>query len=68
MARLTQPLWNNKFCFNQVSNPKLWIAEIIDWTANDLKIWENTVFREMKNWNVVEYKWLKNFIKIKKNN
>ena len=41
---------------------------MIEWTTKDLEIWENTVFREMRNWKVVEYKWLKNFIHIKSNN
>lgn len=65
MPRLTGNIWNNKFCFNQVETPKIWIADTIDWTIEDLEIWDNTVFREMKNWKVVEYKWLKNFIHIK---
>ena len=41
---------------------------MIEWTGKDLEIWDNTVFREMKNWKVVEYKWLKNFIHIKREN
>ena len=65
MSRITENIWNNQFCFNQVENPKIWIADTIDWIFEDLEIWDNTVFREMKNWKVVEYKWLKNFIHIK---
>ena len=68
MTRLTENIWNNQFCFNQVETPKIWIADTIDWTIEDLEIWDNTVFREMKNWKVVEYKWLKNFIHIKREN
>lgn len=68
MSRITENIWNNQFCFNQVENPKIWIADMIEWTTKDLEIWENTVFREMKNWKVIEYKWLKNFIHIKSNN
>ena len=68
MSRITEDIWNNQFCFNQVENPKVWIADMIEWTTKDLEIWENTVFREMRNWKVVEYKWLKNFIHIKSNN
>ena len=68
MTRITKNIWNNQFCFNQVKNPKVWIADMIEWTTDDLEIWENTVFREMKNWKVVEYRWLKNFIHIKSNN
>ena len=68
MPQLTENIWNNQFCFNQVENPKIWIADTVDWTVENLEIWENTVFREMKNWKVVEYKWLKNFIHIKNNN
>ena len=68
MSRITENIWNNQFCFNQVENPKIWVADMIEWVAKDLEIWENTVFREMKNWKVVEYKWLKNFIHINSNN
>ena len=68
MPRITENIWNNQFCFNQVENPKIWVADMIEWVAKDLEIWENTVFREMKNWNISEYKWLKNFIHIKNSN
>jgi len=68
MRRLSENIWNNQFCFNQVENPKIWIADMIDWTVADLEIWDNPVFRETKNWKVVEYKWLKNFIHIKNEN
>lgn len=68
MVRLTQKIWNNIFWYDHVFHSKIWIAETIDWDIDDLNLWENTVFREMKNWKVVEYVWLKNFIKIKKNN
>lgn len=68
MSRLTENIWNNQFCFNQMENPRVWIADTIEWSLDNLEIWENTVFREMKNWNVVEYKWLKHFIHIKNSN
>lgn len=68
MPRLTENIWNNQFCFNQVENPKIWIADTIDGTVENLEIWDNPVFREIKNWKVIEYKWLKNFIHIKKEN
>lgn len=68
MSRLTGNIWNNQFWFNQVENPKIWIADMIDWMVPDIEIWNNPVFREMKNWKVVEYKWLKNFIHIKNEN
>ena len=68
MPRITENIWNNQFCFNQVENPKIRIANTIDWTIEDLEIWDNTVFREIKNWKVVEYKWLKHFIHIKNSN
>jgi len=68
MSRLTKNIWNNQFCFNQAKNPQLRVADLIEWTTKDLEIWENTVFREMKNWKLVEFKWLKNFIHIKNPN
>ena len=68
MTRLTENIWNNQFCFNQVENPKIWVADTVDWTVENLEIWENTVFREMKNGKVIEYKWLKIFIRINNNN
>ena len=68
MPRLTENIWNNQFHFNQAKNSQLRIADLIEWTINDLEIWEKTVFREMKNWKVVEYKWLKHFVHIKNKN
>ena len=68
MSRLTENIWNNQFCFNQAKNPQLRVADLIEWGLDNLEIWENTVFREMKNWNVVEYKWVKHFIHIKNPN
>lgn len=68
MPRLTENIWNNEFHYNQAKNQQLRIADLIEWTTYDLEIWEKTVFREMKNWELVEYKWLKNFIYIKNSN
>lgn len=68
MPRLTENIWNNQFHYNQAKNSQLRIADLIEWTVNDLKFWEKTVFREMKNWELVKYKWLKNFIHITKTN
>ena len=68
MTRLTENIWNNQFHYNQAKNPQLRIADLIEWTTDDLEIWEKTVFREIKNWELVEYKWLKNFIHIKNPN
>lgn len=68
MPRLTENIWNNQFHYNQVQNPQLRIADLIEWNLNDLEIWENPVFREMKNWELVEFKWLKHFIHIKNQN
>lgn len=68
MPRLTENIWNNQFHYNQTKNPQLRIADLIEWTINDLEIWENTVFHEMKNWELVEFKWLKHFINIKNQN
>jgi len=68
MSRLTENIWNNQFCFNQAKNPQLRVADLIEWNLNDLEIWENTVFREMKKWKLVEYIWLKHFIHIKNTN
>ena len=68
MPRLTKNIWNNQFHYNQAKNPQLRVADLIEWTTDDLEIWEKTVFREMKNWELVEYKWLKNFIHIKNPN
>ena len=68
MPRLTENIWNNQFHYNQAKNPQLRVADLIEWNLSDLEIWENTVFREMKNWKLVEFKWLKNFIHIKNSN
>ncbi len=62
--RITENVGNNVFCFDKISDAKLYVPKLIKWDVSNLKIWENVAFREEKNWKIIEYKWLKNFIVI----
>ncbi len=62
--QITENVGNNVFCFDKISNPKLYVPKLIKWNISDIKIWKNTVFREEKKWEIIEYKWLKDFIVI----
>ena len=71
--QITENIGNNVFCFDEQKNTKIHITSLItldieDFKSNTdkyLKIGSKTVFREKKNWKIVEYKWLHNFLEIK---
>lgn len=64
-------IWNNEFSYElrvqQKWYAKIYIPNIIEWTLNDLKLWEKIVFEEYVNNKIVSCIWLKNFIKTKVN-
>ena len=70
--QITENIGNNIFCFDKLKNPKIYIPNLITVDSNEfksniekyLKIWKNPVFREEKNWEIIEYKWLEKFIQI----
>jgi len=74
--RITENIGNNVFCFDKQKNTKIYIpslitVDIIEFKSNIenyLKIWKKTVFREEKNWKIIEFKWLEKFIEIKSEN
>jgi len=64
--------WNNKFAF-QERMKAFWKAEIIvpqmiQWTTQDLGIWQTITFNEYENWSIKQFHWLKNLIQIKWSN
>ena len=73
--QITENIGNNIFCFDKIKNSKIHIPSLISLDISDfkqnitnyIKIWTNSVFREERNWKIIEYKWLKNFIEINNN-
>ena len=47
MPRITENIWNNQFCFNQVENPKIWVTDMIEWTTNIMN--EKIILRWYEN-------------------
>lgn len=61
---ITEPVWNNAFSAKLRKWRKLYVPSIVNWTLDDLKIWEEIVFEECdENWNIISFKWLQNFVK-----
>lgn len=42
---------------------KLYIASFVDWTIDDLSLWENVVFEEVNNGKLLSCRWLASLIK-----
>lgn len=70
--QITENIGNNIFCFDKLENPKIYVPSLIQINIknfkanidNYLKIWKNISFREEKKGEIIEYKWLENFIQI----
>ena len=77
-SKITKNLGNNVFCFNEIENTTIYIPSLITLNIDEfksdidkyLKIWQEIVFREKdkKSNNIIEYKWLNNFLEIKSEN
>lgn len=58
-------VWNNKLSYNIRENKKLFVTSLIDWTIDDIKLWDEIVFEDFNlEWKLTSCKWLKNFYKI----
>lgn len=70
--QITKNIGNNVFCFNKSKKSEIHIPNLIKTNISDfqnnmldyIKTWDNTAFREEKNWEIIEYKGLQNFIEI----
>lgn len=66
---ITDNIWNNSFNY-QKRKQTIWFAqiyvpELINWTLNDLKLWNKIVFEEIWNiWKIQSCIWLNSFIKL----
>lgn len=62
---ITEKIGNNSFWFDQKNQQsQIYVAEVIQWTLDDLIVGDKPVFREKNNQGaIIEYHWLKNFIK-----
>ncbi|HRX64106.1 MAG TPA: UPF0489 family protein [Candidatus Absconditabacterales bacterium] len=66
--QITENVGNNVFCFDKISNAKLYVPKLIKGDLSDVKIGESIAFREEKNGKITEYKGLKDFVQIKNKN
>jgi hypothetical protein len=69
--RITENAWNNAFSFEKRQesckgkNPKIYVADLIEWTLDDVEIWEHIAFEEVdEKWIIHSHVWLKHFVKI----
>lgn len=60
---ITNPVWNNEFDFEKRINKSIYVPKIINGTLDDLKIWYQTAFEIVENWEIKSFVWLKNFIR-----
>jgi len=70
--RIKENIWNNAFSYDirklKNSEPKIYVTNLIQWTIDDIQIWDKIVFEEINSkWQIQSFVWLKNFIKIKTN-
>lgn len=67
-VRLTEPVWNNAIAYSERmalwSQGKLYVPALIDWTLDDLAVWENIVFEEIDHGSLISCKGLKNLLTI----
>ncbi len=71
-TRLTEPVGNNAISYVERmalwSHGKLHIAQVVDWTVDDLLLWENIVFEEIEDGKLVPCKGLKSLLRIVSHN
>lgn len=61
---ISENVWNNSFAKEGRKWRKLYVAPLINWTIDNLKIWKEIVFEECdETWNIISFNWLENFIK-----
>jgi len=58
-------VWNNAFSFDIRENKSIFVPSLIEVNdLNDVKVWDYQTFSDIDfDWNLVSYKWLKNFYK-----
>lgn len=60
---------NNSFVFSEYPEKSIYVAPLITGTIEDIKVGEEIVFQELNSkLEVIQCKWLQNFLKIKKEN
>lgn len=60
---------NNSFVFSKYPEKNIYVAPLITGTIEDIKIGNKIVFQEINSkWELIQCKWLKNFVKINKEN
>ncbi len=66
--RITEETWNNSFSYNirkqNNPDPQIYVTNLIQWTIDDIQIWDKLVFEEIDSkWEVQSFVWLKHFVK-----
>jgi len=66
---LSGKVWNNAISYDKRSqitkNPKIFVANLVNWEIEDVKLGDKIVFEELdKNWNIERFSWLKNFVEL----
>ncbi len=57
---------NNSFWYKYDKNSQINVPALIEWSLDDLQVWENIAFCEMEKWNLKNFVWLKDFVVCKK--
>lgn len=61
---ITEPVWNNAFSYELREWRSIYVPAIINWTLDDLEVWEEIVFEECdENWNILSFNGLKKLVK-----
>jgi hypothetical protein len=67
--RIKENIWNNAFSYDirklKNSEPQIYVTNLIQWTIDDVQIWDKIVFEEINSkWQIQSFVWLKNFVKL----
>jgi len=67
--RIKKNIWNNSFSYDirkeKNPEPKIYVTNLIQWTIDDIQIWNKIVFEEIDSkWEIKSFIGLKNFVKL----
>lgn len=65
--RIKENIWNNSFAYDirklKNSEPQIYVTNLIQWTIDDIQIWDKIVFEEIDSkWQTQSFTGLKNFV------
>lgn len=67
--RIEENIWNNSFSYDfrkeKNPEPQIYVTNLIQWTIDDIQIWNKIVFEEIDyKWEIKSFVGLKNFVKL----